>query len=346
MALPPPQNGDRNSGHKHGARFTDSAEHAPDLNVVPDDRSGEPSVCPACGSALRFREAQAARDYVTGDAFSVVRCSSCDVAWTHPRPEDMDRYYPPRYRRYVPVVTATLSLLYLWRVSNWSRACGKPGKALEIGCGDGVMLNALRARGWQVCGTERTAEMAAIARERYGIQVYVPPDGPVAGRDAFDLVILFQVLEHLPDPVATLHEARGFLTPHGRIVVGVPNLSSWQSRFGRDGWLHLDVPRHLVHFNPASLAATANRAGLRVERIRFVSPEHDPYGWIQTLLNRWCSNRNRLTLLLMGMAPWRFQDLSTLCAVAFLGPLACLLAVVSWACGAGAIMEAVLVRDE
>jgi len=283
---------------------------------------------------------------VTGDAFSVVRCASCDVAWTHPRPIDMDRYYPPRYRRYVPVVSAALSLLYRWRVSNWCSACGKPGKAIEIGCGDGVMLKALRARGWQVRGTERTDAMAAIARERHGIQVDVPPNGPVAGKDAFDLVILFQVLEHLPDPLAALHEARGFLTPHGRIVVGVPNYSSWQSRFGRDGWLHLDVPRHLVHFTPAALAATAKRAALRVERIHFVSPEHDPYGWIQTLLNRCCGNRNRLTLLLMGMTPWRLQDLSTLCAVAFLGPLACLMAALSWPCGAGAIMEIVLVRDE
>jgi len=282
---------------------------------------------------------------VTGDLFDVAICPGCGTGWTTPVPTDLDPYYPRTYRRYNAWVARVLALLYNWRVGRWCRLFPKPGSALELGCGDGVMLHALRSRGWEVCGTERTEAMAATARDRYGIRMYVDPEGPLPGRDRFDLIILFQVLEHLSDPVAALKHAAALLGDGGRIVVGVPNRGSWQAAFGGGVWFHLDVPRHLVHFTPAALAATAARAGLRVERVGFVSPEHDPYGWVQTILNRCAGNANRLSLLLMGAEPWRMRDLLTVVAVAVLGPVAVALAVASWPCRQGAVMEAVLVRD-
>jgi len=302
-------------------------------------------VCGSCGEPLADGRRIASRDYVTGDPFDVAICPGCNTGWTTPVPGNLDPYYPRTYRRYNAWVARVLSVLYGWRVSRWCRLYPKPGAALEMGCGDGVMLHALRSRGWEVCGTERTEAMAATARDRYGIRMYVDPEGPQAGHDRFDLIILFQVLEHLSDPVAALKRAAALLGDGGRIVVGVPNRASWQAAFGRGAWFHLDVPRHLVHFTPAALAATAAQAGLRVEAVGFVSPEHDPYGWVQTILNRWAGNANRLSLLLMGAEAWRMRDLVTLAAVMAIGPVAVALALVSWPCRRGAVMEAILVRD-
>jgi SAM-dependent methyltransferase len=301
--------------------------------------------CGSCGEPLADGRRIASRDYVTGDPFDVAICPGCNTGWTTPVPGNLDPYYPRTYRRYNAWVARVLSVLYGWRVSRWCRLYPKPGAALEVGCGDGVMLHALRSRGWEVCGTERTEAMAATARDRYGIRMYVDPEGPQAGHDRFDLIILFQVLEHLSDPVAVLKRAAALLGDGGRIVVGVPNRASWQAAFGRGAWFHLDVPRHLVHFTPAALAATAAQAGLRVETVGFVSPEHDPYGWVQTILNRWAGNANRLSLLLMGAEAWRIRDLVTLAAVMAIGPVAVALALVSWPCRRGAVMEAILVRD-
>jgi len=302
-------------------------------------------VCGSCGEPLADGRRIASRDYVTGDPFDVAICPGCNTGWTTPVPGNLDPYYPRTYRRYNAWVARVLSVLYGWRVSRWCRLYPNPGAALEMGCGDGVMLHALRSRGWEVCGTERTEAMAATARDRYGIRMYVDPEGPQAGHDRFDLIILFQVLEHLSDPVAALKRAAALLGDGGRIVVGVPNRASWQAAFGRGAWFHLDVPRHLVHFTPAALAATAAQAGLRVEAVGFVSPEHDPYGWVQTILNRWAGNANRLSLLLMGAEAWRMRDLVTLAAVMAIGPVAVALALVSWPCRRGAVMEAILVRD-
>lgn len=303
-------------------------------------------ICPACGGSLAYEPLLEARDYLTGAPFEVKKCPSCQVGWTSPVPGDLEPFYPQRYRRYVPVVAGILSLLYQWRVRQWCRGQDHPGKALEIGCGDGIMLATLRRHGWKVCGTERTNAMAAAARERYGIKVYVPPEFPKQGQDSYDLIVLFQVLEHLSDPLEALRNAGLLLAKKGRIIVGVPNLASWQARYGRDGWLHLDVPRHLAHFTPQSLAFIAKQAGLRIETIRFSSPEHDPYGWIQTILNRQARNENRLTKLLMGIAPWRLIDLPLLLAAIILCPVAVALAMISWSYRAGAIMEATLVSDD
>ena len=81
---------------------------------------------------------------------------------------------------------------------------------------------------------------------------------------------------------------------------------------------------------------------MQVDSISFASIEHDPYGWVQSILNRAFGNRNRLTRLLMRAEPWRIRDLLTLILAGILTPLAFALSVASWICGRGAIMQAVL----
>lgn len=269
-------------------------------------------------------------------------CPRCRISWTQPVPQNLEPYYPRSYRRYNTIIIAILKSLYRRRVARWSRLFSQPGHALELGCGDGFMLNALRSFGWDVCGTERTEEMATFAREHFSLTVFVEQSHPIPKDARFDLVILFQVLEHLSDPLPQLSRAASLLAPGGRLVIGVPNFRSWQARYGREGWFHLDVPRHLFHWSPDSLTEAAMRTGLKVDAISFVSLEHDPYGWVQSILNRQFSNNNRLTRLLMRAEPWRARDLLVLTLAAVLTPPALLLSLASWLCGRGAIMQAIL----
>jgi SAM-dependent methyltransferase len=299
--------------------------------------------CPTCGTAA-FQSAyyQQATDYITGDVFCVMRCAQCELVSTSPVPEDLERYYPRSYRRYNPLILAILKTLYRFRVSRWNALFQKPGRALELGCGDGFMLNALRSKGWEVCGTERTDEMARFAREHFGLTVFVESSSNISQDKKFDLVILFQVLEHLADPLEQLARARALVSDQGNVIVCVPNIASWQSLFGTHRWFHLDVPRHLFHYSPSSLGSLANAAGLKVGSVSYVSIEHDPYGWVQTILNVVCNNNNRLTKLLMRMVPWRASDVLTLLLAALLTPLSLILSALSWLCSRGAIMQVVL----
>ena len=301
-------------------------------------------LCPVCSAPQADLLYSHARDYITKDVFQVAHCTQCTVAWTHPIPADLDPYYPRSYRRYNSVIIAILKFLYRRRAWRWSKLFPKAGSALELGCGDGFMLNALRSYEWSVCGTERTEEMAAFARQHFGLTVFVEGGQALPTEQRYDLVVMFQVLEHLSEPLSQLKRACSLLSPNGRLIIGVPNFASWQASYGKEGWFHLDVPRHLLHYSPASLRAAAESSGLRVESINFTSFEHDPYGWVQSILNQRFNNGNRLTQLLMRAEPWRAGDIVTLLLAGLLTIPAILLSLISWVCGRGAIMEAVLAK--
>jgi SAM-dependent methyltransferase len=298
--------------------------------------------CCLCQSSKSGAFLECATDYVTGETFQVRRCAYCGLAFTYPQPVSMDRFYPSRYRRYSWFVQAILEFLYRRRVRSWVQGLGSSGRALEVGCGAGWMLCALRQQGWKVVGNERTFQGAVCASSMNNLPVFVGGLAALKLEPRFDLIILFQVLEHLSDPLETLQQCAMLLKPGGSLVVAVPNLDSWQARLAGPSWYHLDVPRHLFHFSTRSLSTILELVGLTIHRIRFSSLEHDPYGWAQSFLNLLGFRQNLLTKALMGLD--RRSVLSPAGFImAFIGSLlmipSLLLAVSSWLAEAGALVE-------
>lgn len=305
-----------------------------------DDTKG--SACAICGANVATRWLELARDYVTGQFFSVWRYGVCDVAFTTPSPAALDQHYVPQYRRYNAVTASVLHWLYERRADAWARVLGKPGIVLEIGCGQGWMLAALRRKGWRVVGTERTLTAVRPARGERALPVFVGTLDALRKGQRFDVIVLFQVLEHLAAPIPLLTTCASLLKPGDTIIVGVPNARSWQARlFGAD-WLHLDVPRHRFHYSPQALSWALKAVGLRPGSPTFASFEHDPYGWAQSLLNRLGFAQNSLTMAMMepeivSRARARFFAMfgvATLVAVPSV-----LVAMCSWVASAGAVME-------
>lgn len=302
--------------------------------------SAPAGACVICGADAT--STMHAADYITGQTFDVRRCLSCGFGSTEPLPASMDVFYPPRYRQYNAATAGVLKALYAWRVRGWARRLRGPGRAFELGCGDGWMLAALRDRGWRVIGSERSLEGARAAATRNHVTTFVGDLDALGTIPRFRAVILFQVLEHLTDPLTVLQRGAAVLEPGGSLLVGVPNYASWQARLFGAAWFHLDVPRHNHHFTPEALTRAMEHAGLRVVSTRFTSFEHDPYGWIQSILNRLGFKQNLLTKWLMG-APdpdattGRIAVMLALSAVLAIPSV--LLAVCSWRAGAGATME-------
>lgn len=301
--------------------------------------SPDGTTCPVCAS-LQGRAVYAeARDPITLDNFRVSECASCHVVFTEPRPASLDRYYPIRYRGYGPLVTRILAAFYSARVNRWAKRYPTGKSVLEIGCGPGLMLAAFAKRGWKALGIERNEDAASRARQTPGVEVTAKPLNEMPLDARFDLIILFHVLEHIGNPVSLLKDCAGRLAPDGRVIVNVPNIDSWQSHFAGSLWLHLDVPRHLVHFSPHSLATTLEKAGLKLSDLRFASLEHDPFGWVESALNRITGRSNTLTRFLMGLEPFSGRVLFSVILGAILTPPAVGLAVISWLVRRGALME-------
>ncbi|MDW8308303.1 MAG: class I SAM-dependent methyltransferase [Verrucomicrobiales bacterium] len=135
------------------------------------------------------------------------------------------------------------------------------GRLLDVGCGSGDWLVQMRARGWQVEGLDFDPTAVEVARKR-GLPVRLGPlEQQGYEAESFDAVTLHHVIEHVPDPVATLRECHRVLRRGGRLVVATPNVHSLSHRvFGPD-WRGLEPPRHLHLFTPESLRRALRDAG-------------------------------------------------------------------------------------
>lgn len=165
---------------------------------------------------------------------------------------------------------------------------------LDLGAGDGRLAAALARAGHRVTAVEPFREVAA-ARDLAGVEVV---RGGIEELELpqheFDAAVLWHVLEHLADPAASLGRVRDWLAPHGRLLVGVPNVASLQAELGGERWFHLDPQRHLVHFTPEGLGRLLERSGFReLERRQLLLDQALPGMWL-TLLNRFTPRRDAL----------------------------------------------------
>jgi len=191
--------------------------------------------------------------------FRLVRCRKCGLIHVNPRPtaDELARYYPDDYLPYTPAIEDEPSLwrrldrrygLYRRCRAVISRADG-PGRLLDVGCATGVFLDGMRRRGWRVWGVDINAKVAQYARERLGLDVFVGQLEEAAfPARSFDVVTLWDVLEHVPDPRRTLTEVARILRPGGLLVLSLPDPDCLEARLFGPYWAGWDVPRHLHLF--------------------------------------------------------------------------------------------------
>jgi SAM-dependent methyltransferase len=147
------------------------------------------------------------------------------------------------------------------------------GPMLDVGAGDGTLIDVLRARGRDATGLERNPAREDLRDE---------PLAEVKGEWA--AVIFWHSLEHLPDPGEAIRQAARLLAPGGVVVVAIPNNESVQAQLFGDRWLHLDMPRHLVHLSTSSLRRGLRDNGFRIERVSYVRAGQIMIGWLQGLV--------------------------------------------------------------
>ena len=274
--------------------------------------SAEPAVtervspCPICSAESAVR-----RFEVGGMAEKVVVCTECGLGRLYPelnsdrlRALYPDEYYGEPGRKFQPLIEGLVRAVGERHISFLSRELPPGARILDVGCGRGVTLGALAAKGFEVHGLEISAEAARGADPRVEIRIAENLKAAEYRSASFDQVIIWHVLEHLNDPVGTLREAHRILKPGGRLIVAVPNFSSLQARCTGAAWFHLDLPRHLYQFPLSALRQLLILSGFQVRSVHQFSLRQNPFGWIQSLLNRFERlPRNGLYVLLHRRPP-------------------------------------------
>ena len=140
------------------------------------------------------------------------------------------------------------------------------GRLLDIGCNLGLFVKAALKAGYQAEGVELNSECAEYARNTTGVTVY---EGLLEKAnflaDSFDVVTLFDVLEHVKQPMVLLMEIRRILRPDGILVLQMPNIRSLMATLMHNQWPWLCPPDHVFHFTPHSLRNILAKSGFLVE---------------------------------------------------------------------------------
>ena len=232
-------------------------------------RTSAPPGCAWCGALLE-RE--------PGSPPGRTPCARCGAATTDPWPsdEELDRAYGGWYRppsgRFSGPGDALLRRTRARLAARLARMA-PPGPVLDVGAGDGALLDALGRRGRSATGLERRSERADV------LEVAIEELG-----GAYAAIVFWHSLEHLRAPGAALAAAAGLLSPGGVLILATPNAGSLQARAFGDRWFGLDIPRHLVHVPAAVLLETLDELGLRVERVSHLRGGQVVFGWLHGLV--------------------------------------------------------------
>lgn len=160
------------------------------------------------------------------------------------------------------------------------------GKLLEIGCGSGQMLQAMQALGWDVTGVDFDPKSVSAAR-KLGLTVQ---QGDISQQDflaeSFDVIVMSHVIEHLPDPIATLRACHRLLRPNGKLVAITPNTAGYIYRCFKQYSRHLEPPRHLHLFRQKPLQDIAIQAGFKQAECISTIRDFGGLWWASTNIKR------------------------------------------------------------
>jgi 2-polyprenyl-3-methyl-5-hydroxy-6-metoxy-1,4-benzoquinol methylase len=256
--------------------------------------------CNLCGSMDRH-------PYCPENGLGLVECQNCGFVFVSPRPDPEELYalYGETYFHndesgvvgYTNYIhdeanirqTAQRRLRHLEKYMQ-------SGKLLDVGCATGFFLDEARQRGWDVVGLDVSSFGVEYARQHFGLTAHhttlTDSEFPAA---SFDMLTMWDVIEHVPDPKAYVHQAAELLRSGGVISLATPDIDSIPARLAGKRWVGFKLSEeHVYYFSVKTLSQMLNQAGFEVLDVRHIgkyvplSLFHDRLGmyfpWLARLL--------------------------------------------------------------
>ncbi len=269
--------------------------------------SSLPENCPLCGSAD-------AAPYYAKYGYALVRCLICQAIYVHPMPSaaELQAHYQQAayfegandqgYLNYADMQKA-LRPHFQRRVQIVERHVPARGYLLDFGCAAGYFLEMAQTHGWQIAGVELSHQMAQRAAQRVKTPIY-PALDELPNRN-FAAITLWEVIEHVANPIELLRQLYARLKPGGLLMLSTPNTGHWQAVRAKDLWVSYRPPSHLQYFTRSTLNTALRQAGFDRVEISGVSPLPPLPGWLHHMA------RPLEQSLATGQArPWRLALLT------------------------------------
>ncbi len=229
------------------------------------------NTCPVCGDGAHLSL------LCRTDGADVYACATCTADHVFPMPDAraLKAYYDRRewfeggekggYENYDAQTGWSVDLMD----AILARCAGKSGLSiLDVGCGYGTHLAAAAKSGWKCFGVEPSAHARAVAQERLGGEAYIVESASDLIPHEFDVVLMLDVIEHLPSPYPTFYQlfSIGAITAKTLVVITTPNAGSAAAKSDPAAWPYRHPASHLVHY-------TAGALDLLLRRLHFEAPE-------------------------------------------------------------------------
>lgn len=231
-------------------------------------------VCYFCGSATK--------QYLSFNTIDIISCVKCKIAFTFPVPtlpeyEELD-FHNCTKSLDTPSLTKLNELPYNWKkliniqTELLRRNLAESSKILEIGCGEGILLEALQAVGFKTFGIEPSKTAASRAKTR-GLDVINGyfPDNNV--NEKVDAVIMSHVLEHIQDPAQIINAIK-LIAPGGYLVLTQTNYRGLIPRSQKGDWYAWVPEQHFWHFSLEGLTMWLNEFGFEQVEFKYSSLVH------------------------------------------------------------------------
>ncbi len=197
------------------------------------------------------------------DGYKLVKCRNCGLIYLNPRPgqEEISKQYSAKYHIGKLLGQEPKTEFEIeeeinknaGRTDEIVRQFGTRGKLLDIGCSAGFFIASLKRRGWDVTGIDISEWAGKFAREKLGLNVLTGSVEEIRINKQFEVVTMYHIIEHLPNPLKTLKRVQELIADKGVLVIKGPNLGSFDRMWHGKKWRGYDLPFHLYHFNPNDL---------------------------------------------------------------------------------------------
>ena len=208
---------------------------------------------------------------ISEEVFPYYRCQNCELIFLNPVPKNLGDYYREDYYdlpNSIEEHDKKAKNLQQWKIDLVNRF-SKKGKLLEIGPAYGLFSHLAKQSGFDVTAIEMDARCCDYLRDVVGINVVnnIDTSAAISTLSKFDVIVFWQVLEHLADPMTVLDLAAEHLSPGGVLIFDTPNPNAFQFRVLGKYWTHIDAPRHVTLIPIELVSERLKTAGLQPELI-------------------------------------------------------------------------------
>jgi len=250
-----------------------------------------PNECTLCGPS-RFRRVLSLQPVGWENTFGLWRCHCCDLEFIWPQPTSLSNIYDEAYYRNGYFVHQADRRRQFRELLKQFRQREDSGPLLDVGAGIGLLVSVAKQENWQAEGIEPSAEACRLAREICGIHLTCRKITEMPPSSEFGVVVLWQVLAHVPDPLEMLRHAAKMLRPDGTLLVSCIHWDDPHYRLARllTRWKKVNaihIPTILWRFREEHLKELVRRAGLRVHTFDYGRRAfQERFGWKRRLVEQ------------------------------------------------------------